>query len=119
MARCFVIMCWLVFDRQAIYSSTSYDILYAWAGKYDDPDDPGDVTHFQHLQRSVSGTHHRVHCGILHWTAVKYTPWLFRFDSWLPSESNPYRTAKVHSVYLTAVPKNAVIHIQNNAPGPP
>ena len=27
--------------------------------------------------------------------------------------------ARVHSVYLSAMPKTAVTHIQNHAPGPP
>ena len=30
-----------------------------------------------------------------------------------------YSTASVHSAYLRADPKNAVIHIQKRAPGPP
>ena len=37
-----------------------------------------------------------------------------------PSESvSRYLSARVHSAYFNDVPKNAVIHIQNNAPGPP
>ena len=37
-----------------------------------------------------------------------------------PCESvSLYSTARVHSAYFKAVPKKAVIHIQNNAPGPP
>ena len=42
-----------------------------------------------------------------------------------PPETEPspctrrYCTASVHSANLSAMPKNAVTHIQNSAPGPP
>ncbi len=39
--------------------------------------------------------------------------------TWPSGSIRRYITARVHEVYLTAMPKTAVTHIQKSAPGPP
>ena len=62
----------------------------------------------------------KVTANHLHWGPSPFSIVYIGPPAVLPSESvSLYSKARVHSAYFNAVPKKAVIHIQNNAPGPP